>query len=58
MPSYQDLETRVGQLERKVALLMSVATVTKKEEVAPDEFETSTLTLDQLYRELSNRGEI
>lgn len=60
MPSYQDLETRVNVLERKLDFMMGLATVTKKEPsvLNPGTFVMKQMSLKDLYVELSNAGEL
>lgn len=60
MPSYQDLDTKVQTLERKLDFMMKLATVTKREEsvLMPGEYVTKQMTLLDLYREISNAGEL
>lgn len=60
MASVQDLETRVGVLERKIDFMMSLAQVTKRAEstVMPGEYITTQMSLKDLYREISNAGEL
>ena len=58
MPSYQDLETRVNILERKLALVMQVASVTKRSPstLMPGEYVTEQMTLADLYKEVQAAG--
>ena len=58
MPSVQELETQVQILQRKVDLLMKVATVTKRtpSTLMPGEFVQETMTLEDLYKEVQHAG--
>lgn len=60
MASYQDLETRVGVMERKLDFMMGLATVTKKEPslVSPEGFTVKQMSLLDLYREVATAGEL
>jgi hypothetical protein len=60
MGSYQEIETRLSVIERKVNMLMNLATVTKREPstIMPGEFVVTTLTMNDLYRELSQTGSL
>lgn len=60
MPSYQDIESRLGVVERKIDFLMSIGTVTKREpsRLMPGEFVESQLSLLDLYREIATSNEL
>jgi hypothetical protein len=59
MASYQDMEVRLGVVERKLDLVMRCASVQKRtpSTLMPGEFITETITMEQLYKELSNSGD-
>jgi hypothetical protein len=58
--SYQELEGRLALQERKLEFMMKLATVTKREEsvLMPGEYVTKQMSLLDLYREISNAGEL
>lgn len=58
MPSVQDIETRLGIIERKVALIMKAASVTKitPSTLVPGETIKEQMTLEDLYREVVTSG--
>lgn len=60
MPSYQDIETRLNVVERKIDFLMSIGTVTKREpsRLSPGDYIETQLSLLDLYKEVSNAGEL
>jgi hypothetical protein len=58
MASVQEIETQVQVLTRKVNMLMNLAQVSKREEssIMPGEYIVTQISLNDLYRELSNAG--
>lgn len=56
--SYQDIDSRLRTVEDKLALVMKVASVTKRapSTLMPGEFVTTQMTLEDLYKEISNLG--
>jgi hypothetical protein len=58
MPSYQDIETRLAVVERKLALVMQCASVTKRvpSTLMPGEYVTTRMSLGDLYKELQAAG--
>ena len=60
MSSYQDIESRLGVVERKIDFLMSIGTVTKRVQsvLEPREYIETQLSLLDLYREISNANEL
>jgi hypothetical protein len=56
--SFQDLEARLGIVERKLALVMQVASVTKRtpSTLMPGEFIEEQMSLTDLYKEVNAAG--
>lgn len=55
MASYQDIESRLAQVERKTAFLLKIGNVIKRERslVHPSGFVESQMSLLDLYHELN-----
>lgn len=59
MASYQAIETKLNALEAKIDFVMKSFTIQKKEPsyLNPGTFNITSMTLAQLYRELSGLGQ-
>jgi hypothetical protein len=55
MPSYQDIDSRLGVLERKLEFVMDTFKVTREERsiIDPTQVFRHSMTLNQVYREIS-----
>lgn len=58
MASYQDLETRLQVIERKLDFLFQIMTFKKRtpSTLMPGEFVVETINMHELYKDASNGG--
>lgn len=59
MASYQDIDVRLGVLERKVDFIMKLASVVKQtpSTLMPGEVVSEKISMLDLYREISTSGD-